>query len=578
MRRLSVIIILALGLTVFIPWASSIALTAFESAAPPPIKPQISTAHRTADRVFLEKADRLVKMQSDSFVVALGNVEFSKGPMRMYCDSAHFFPATESFDAYGNVRMRQGDTLFVYADELNYNAPEQIAYLYADAGKKVKMINKDVTLETDVFTYDLKIELGYYDTGGVLYDRKNRLTSREGEYTPSTKEANFYTNVHLHSLSESDTLDIYTDSLYYNTASHVALLTSPGTVVNPRGIVYTSDAVYETDPGVCFLYNRSLVKAKGGQTLIADTIIYREKAGYGEAFGNMILTDSAKQVQVTGDYGYYSRERDSSFVTGRTTIKEYSKGDTLYMHGKYLQSFLEFDTVKIEADTIAGTPESSRVDTFHISVLYPQVRFYRSDMQGVCDSMRFTEKDSTMRMFVEPVVWSEQRQIFGEIIELHFNDSTIDKATLPKFGFSAELVEEPCYNQISGKEMIAWFENEDLKKIDISGNVEMVLFPEENDSTINKFVKAESSYLTATFNGKATERVKMWPETNGVVTPLYLARRSNMFLSRFKWYGDRRPKDKDDIYPKSTESPGNPVPENNSGSEAVAAEEIQVES
>lgn len=122
-------------------------LAAVERVGRPVIRPQIPSADRTSGRVFLERADRLRKATSDSFMVVVGNVVFTRGPMIMKCDSAHYFPDTESLDAFGNVSMEQGDTLFVFADELAYSGPEEIATLYANPGKKVRLINRDVTLE-----------------------------------------------------------------------------------------------------------------------------------------------------------------------------------------------------------------------------------------------------------------------------------------------------------------------------------------------------------------------------------------------------------------------------------------------
>ena len=157
----------------------------------PAIRPQVPTADRSAgNKVFLERADVLKKSQNDEYMVVQGNVLFTKGPMYMRCDSAHFFPDTESMDAFGNVSMEQGDTLFVYADELNYDGATEVAYLYSDAGKNVRLINRDVMLETPEFTYDMRADIGYYAAGGELTDAHNRLRSIEGEYMPTTKEAN----------------------------------------------------------------------------------------------------------------------------------------------------------------------------------------------------------------------------------------------------------------------------------------------------------------------------------------------------------------------------------------------------
>lgn len=518
------------------------------------IKPQVPTTSRKGDsRVFLDHADVLYKQVSDSFMIVSGNVQFTKGPMVMKCDSAHFFPATESFDAFGNISMEQGDTLFIYADELNYDAPQRMAFLYADAGKKVKMINRDVTLETDEFTYDMNTEVGYYTTGGVLYDRQNKLVSYEGEYMPSTKDANFYVDVILTSLGKEDTLVIYSDSLFYNTDSHICTLLSPSEIINKRGTIYTSDGLYDTDLDTAALYRRSVVHTPQGRRLTADTIYYDRMTGLGECFGMMIMTDSARQASLQADYGFFNQATDSAYATGRLLIKEYSKGDTLYLHGKQVNAYRAFDSIPVPAvpaDSVNGTPEipaSVRIDTTNIADIWPRVRFYRSDMQGVCDSMRVTGRDTTMRMFIHPVVWSEQRQIFGNLIELHLNDSTIDQARLPNSGFMAQQIADDYYNQLSGKSMIADFENGELKSLYIDGSVEIITYPEENDSTINKLVKAESSFLLARFNKNTTDYIKMWPETTGRVTPLFMVRRSMLFLPKFQLFKGIRPLSPSDV-------------------------------
>ena len=515
----------------------------------PEIRPTVPTADRSAgNRVFLENANLLRKAETDSFMVLVGDVMFTKGPMIMRCDSAHYFAETESMDAFGNVSMEQGDTLFVYADELNFDGITEIATLYADPGKKVQLINRDVMLETDVFVYDLGIDLGYYEVGGTLTDPSNTLTSLKGEYVPSTKEANFYVDVHLNSRNSTDTLNIFSDTLYYNTNTHIAELLSPSTVINARGTIYTSYGIYDTDSNRSTLYNRSTIVTNGGQTLTGDTIFYDRGTGIGEAFGKVEAADSAHKAAIFGDYGYYNEFADSTFVTGHAEMRHYGDPDTLYLHARYMQSFRHIDSTLIAADTVAGTPEWTRFDTTHIAVAYPRVRFYRRDMQGICDSMRFTEADTMLRMFVSPIVWSEDRQIFGNIIELHLNDSTIDTATLPDQGFTAQHIEGDHYNQLSGKKMIATFEDGQMRRLDIDGNVEIIMYPEEADSTINKMVNAQSSFLLAMFKGQTTELIKMWPETTGAATPLFLAKKSNFFLPKFKWFEGMRPTDRFDIF------------------------------
>ncbi|MCM1452197.1 MAG: hypothetical protein NC102_08055 [Clostridium sp.] len=513
----------------------------------PIIAPQIPNADRSSsDKVFLEHADVLHKQTADSFMVLTGNVEFRKGGMSMYCDSAHFYSETEAFDAFGNVRMEQGDTLFVYADTLKYRSLSQLGFLWGDP---VRMINKDVTLKTDEFIYDFQAEYGYYEVGGTLIDNQNVLVSRLGNYVPATKEASFFIDVKLNSLDEkNDSMVIYTDTLYYNTDTHIAELFSPSEVINKRDTIFTSHGVYDTNTEVARLYDRSLVRMGRGTTLEGDTLFYDKAAGYGWARGNMEIVDIQRQSTLTGNYGYYSQIEDSAYVTGRALAKEYSQGDTLFVHGREIFSKARFDTVLLEADTIMGLPERMKIDTFHVIYSYPRVRFYRTDMQGVCDTMRFEEKDSTLYMLKNPIVWSGGRQIFGNEINVHLNDSTIDRAWLPKFGFSAELIEEGYFNQLSGKEMVAYFNNGDMRRLDVNGNVEAIMFPMENDSTYNKVISMQSSFLTANFENRQLLRMKTWPETTGAVTPLYLAKRSIFYLPNFKWFEGIRPTSPEDVF------------------------------
>ncbi|MDE6266986.1 MAG: hypothetical protein K2M07_06540 [Muribaculaceae bacterium] len=511
------------------------------------ITPMVPGADRYQQgKIFLERADRLSTRPGTDYQILTGDVVFRKNDMFMYCDSAHFYDITNSLEAFGNVRMEQGDTLFVYADELVYTDSLQLAVLYADNGKNVRLINRDVTLTTTIFNYDLGIDLGYYEVGGTLTDAKNRLTSLYGEYAPPTNEANFRTDVHLESIGESDTLNIYTEDLYYNTQSHVALMNVPSVIVNKDGKIFTDSAAYNTETSYADLYRRSIVVTRNNNTLVGDTLIYDRQIGYGEAFGNVIMTDSVKKVMLLGDYGFYNELTDSAFVTGRALAKEYSQGDTLHLHA---------DTIRLFTVIIPSTEEIvdsiTRIipaDTTHHMVAAHRVKFYRTDLQGICDSMTFIQRDSMLYMDRHPIVWSDNRQIFGNIIQVHLNDSTVDYALLPEFGFMAEEIEEGFYQQLTGKEMLAHFTDGHLTQLDVSGNVEAISLPMENDSTYNKMATLETSFMVAHFAGNALERIKTWPETTSTIVPLYLAKRAQLYLPQFKWYAPLRPTGPEDVF------------------------------
>ena len=170
--------------------------------------------------------------------------------------------------------------------------------------------------------------------------------------------------------------------------------------------------------------------------------------------------------------------------------------------------------------------------------------------------MTYVQRDSMLYMDRHAILWSGERQITGNSIDIHMNDSTVDYALLPDYGFMAEFIGEVYFNQLSGKEMKAYFVNQELRRLDVSGNVQLIMYPMEEDSTYNKLVDAESSYMIVLLKPKQeVDKITMWPEVTGNVTPLYLAKKSQYYLDGFAWYDVLRPKSPEDIFiiPKEME-------------------------
>lgn len=489
------------------------------------IKPQIPTADRTVkNRVFLERADYLVADEriSTDYQILRGNVVFRKEGVFMYCDSAYFYESTSSLDAFGNVKMNQGDTLFVYADVMYYDGIAELAQLRYN----VKLENKDMELYTDSLDYDMVENLGYYFEGGRIIDSENELVSIYGQYEPDTKDAEFLFDVEL--INEKYVL--HTDTLQYNTNTHIADIVGPTTIVSDSNIIYTSKGWYDTGTDKATLYERSLLVGNNGIKLTGDTLFYDRGMGYGEAFGNMILTDSVHNSILDGGYGYHDEKNNRSFATIRARAREVSENDTLHLHGDTIRTYTLEDSTRV-------------------MIANPNVRFFRFNVQGICDSMSFVERDSMLNMYHHSIIWSGARQINGNEINIHFNDSTTDYAVLPDYGFMAEHVGEVYFNQLSGKEMKAYFLNQELRRLDVSGNVQLIMYPAEEDSTYNKLVDAESSDMIILLKPKQEiDKITMWPEVTGNVTPLYLARRTQYYLPGFAWYDILRPQNPEDIF------------------------------
>lgn len=489
------------------------------------ISPQIPLEDRNqSDKIFLERADKLIadEARSTDYQILRGNVVFSKSGTLMYCDSAYYYDKTNSLDAFGNVKMNQGDSLFVYANVLWYDGLDELAQLRHN----VRMENNQATLYTDSLDYDMVENLGYYFDGGRIVDATNELSSVYGQYNPHTNDAEFLYDVEL----VNPDYVLTTERLLYNTATHVADIVTDTRIVSDSVTIYTNLGWYNTDADNATLYNRSLIVGNNGITLTGDTVFYDRAIGYGEAFGNMVLTDSVRSSIVDGGYGYHNQVSNTSFATINARAREYSQGDTLHLHGDTIRTFLDQDSLRV-------------------MVANPRVRFYRFNIQGLCDSMSFQQSDSILYMFDHALLWNENRQISGNEIQVHFNDSTTDYALLPNYGFMAEHLGEIYFNQLTGKEMMAYFQDNELRQLDVSGNVELIMFPMENDSTYNKVVDAESSYMTILLKPQQQiDKINMWPDVSGNVTPLYLSKRTQFYLKDFGWYETLRPTSPEDIF------------------------------
>ena len=460
-----------------------------------------------------------------------GDVCFRHDSSYMYCDSAYFFEQTNSLEAFSNVRMEQGDTLFVYGDYLFYDGNTQVAYLR----ENVRMENGQVTLFTDSLNYERIPNIGYYFEGGLIVDSLNQLSSFYGQYSPETKLAVFNDSVQV----ENPDFTLYSDTLHYDTESKVATILGPSVIVSDSGTIHTSRGWYDTVNNASLLLDQSQVES-GEKILIGDSIFYNRDTGMGEVYGNMSLIDTAQHVTLQGEYGYYNEQTGYAFATDSARFLEYSQGDTLFLHADTLQ-MVTVDSVYREIKAYYG------------------VRFYRIDMQGVCDSMQFNTRDSVLYMYTEPVLWNEQYQLYGDTIAIYMNDSTIEYAHVIQFAFAAQHVDSSYYNQLKGNDLKAYFEGQAVHQIDVAGNAESIFYPLEKDGAKVGMNETKSGFLTIWVKDNKLDKLKIWPSPVGSMTPIPDLKPDQKMLKDFYWFDYLRPKNRDDIYEvvkrKATESP-----------------------
>lgn len=491
------------------------------------VQPQKNVGQPVKSKVYLLHSDVLKKSKDNpdpNAQILVGDVVFRHDSIYMYCDSACFYEKTNSLEAFNNVRMVQGDTLSLYGDYLFYDGNTQLAQVR----NNVRMENRTTTLTTDSLNYDRIANLGYFFDGGTLSDEENVLTSDWGEYSPATKMSVFNYEVQL----VNPQFTLTSDTLRYNTATKIASIVGPSDIHSEENHIYSELGFYNTTLGQAELLNRSVL-SNNGKNLTGDSLYYDRNQGYGEAFNDVVFVDTINKNMLTGNYCYYNQLTSYAFATDEAVATDFSQGDSLFIHADTLQMF----TYHLDTDSM-----------YREARAYHKVRVYRTDVQAVCDSLVFSSKDSCLTMYRDPILWNGQQQLLGEQIMVYMNDSTIDWAHIHNQALSVEQIDSVNYNQVSGKDMKAYFKDGEMEQVDVIGSVRLVYYPMEKDSTLIGMNVSESSELNVYLENRKLKKMVMKPQSSGTLYPMDQLPPEKMKLDNFGWFDYVRPLNKKDIF------------------------------
>ncbi len=483
------------------------------------------TATKTGKQtlIYLERSD-LIKFDNENLPdiqVLVGDVVLRHDDIYLYCDSAHMNQANNSFIAFGNIKIEQGDSIEIYSKNLNYDGNTRIAELHRD----VKMINGEVTLYTDTLIYDRTKNLGYYRCGGKLVDSLNTLVSEHGYYHADTKIAEFKYDI----IGENNKSTLESDTLIYNTETKIATILGPTYIYHSDStIIYSELGWYNSINDKSQLLKTPLINHGEGKQLKGDTIFYDKLMGIGEAFHNVELIDSLKKTRLYGHYGYYKEDGEIGLVTDSAMMIEYSQKDTTYIHGDTLFSFAHGDNEKMV-------------------LAYHNVRLYNNTFQSVCDSLTFFSGDSILHLMQMPIIWNEEQQITGDTIHIYPKNGEIDRIHIVNNAIMIQEEDTIHYNQVAGKEIMAYIVNEELDMVQISSNVESIFYPNDQGELIG-LNTIKSSYMTIYFLEGKLERFNVYPSPTAVMYPMSQIKKNLLYLPNFTWQIDIRPISKEDIF------------------------------
>ncbi len=451
----------------------------------------------------------------------LGHVVFRQQGVVMYCDSAYFYSDSNSLDAFNNIYINQGDTVHLYGDFLNYNGNSRMAKIRDN----VRLINKDTRLTTEILDYDLENGIGYYFEGGIITDPENRLRSEIGIYYTRNDIFNFKDSVVIN----NPDYDIFSDSLSYQTESKTAYFLGPTEIVSDSNYIYCEDGWYNTEKDISQFNDNALISSNEHE-IRGDSIYYERNTGFGSAFQNVEIRDTIQQFILKGQQALYNEKTEKALLTDSTEMVQIHEGDSLFMHS---------DTLRSIPDTLDEK----------IILAYNKVKFFRTNLQGKCDSLAYITRDSVIQLYGNPVLWSEDKQLSADYIEIYMQNNQIHHMEMKSSAFIAMEVDSGTnkYNQIKGRDMVAYFRDNEIYLIDVNGNGQTVYYPADDDEHIGVNVD-ESSTIKIYFEENKIQRIHKITTVSGTLFPLADAPKEELLLKGFVWLDKHRPKTKGEIF------------------------------
>lgn len=452
--------------------------------------------------------------------ILLGNVFVRHEGITLQCTKAVHFTNQNYIKAYGNVVLNQGDTIRQTSEYTEYNGNSQKALSWGS----VVLTDPKMQLTTDTLHFDRTTQTIYYRNNGTLKDEKNVLKSRAGYYYLETNKYQALSNVVITNpdyVLESDHLDYFTNH-------GTAYLFGPTTITSKKNSIYCEKGFYDTKNNISHFTKNAIIKYNDRE-IVADSLFYNRTTGFASATKNIQITDTISNMVLRGGYAEYFEKKDSAFAVQRAYAITNTNADSLFIHG---------DTL-----LLTGKPEKRIIRAYH------NVKFFKSDLSGKCDSIHSNQENGLTQMFKLPVLWAKESQITGAHIQL-LSDVKTEKLDSIKVLKDAFIIQKDSlgFNQIKGRDILGKFEDNDLKIADVIGNGEIIHYVRNENKELIGIDKTTCSSIRFTLDNGEIQSAKFMTLPDGETYPPSKLPENVRKLRGFVWREDERPKTKDDIF------------------------------
>lgn len=472
-----------------------------------------------ADTMFIERD----KQTGKDWYRLITNVILRHNEIIMKCDSAHYFPEKIQVVAFSRIKIEQGDTLDILGDHLLYDGIAEIAVMTG----KVELVNKETHLFTNSVKYDVKNEIALYPDSGRIINGDNKLTSKIGTYYVSQNLFHFKDSVKI----VNPDYTMIADTMDYNTETETAFFTGPSEMTGDSIYLYCERGWYDTKNNITRIWKNAVIDNRQ-QIIKGDSLFYDDNSGYGQSFDNVSIADTNNHIIVKGNYAWYHKNPERFQVTDSAMFIQISDKDSLFLHADTINAFTVSDT--------AGF-------SFRLLRAYYGCRIFSKDLQAKCDSLSYSFQDSVIRLYDEPVLWSEENQLTADSMAIFTKNRQADRMELYNSAFVCSQVDEKRFNQIKGRSLTGYFRDNELFKIDISGNGESIYFLVDGEQIIGVNTAKCATIEIGIEDGKIRDIIqRQSPE--GVIDPPLMTGQDKIHLVGFSWLDDIRPKKILDIF------------------------------
>lgn len=457
--------------------------------------------------------------------------------IEMWCDEAVYDAKQDFIEAYGKVRIKQGDTINMNSNYVEYSGKTQLAF----ASGAVVLKDPTSVITTDTLYFDrLKQEAFYQSKGKVVRDTTGTITSTIGRYYMKTKKYQFVNNVKLVNpeyLIESNRLDFYSLSGY-------AFLYGPTTITSETSVIYCERGFYNTSNDTGYFVKKSKINYDE-RVVEGDSLYFDRNKGFASATNNIVITDTLNNTIVKGHYAEVFRKRDSLFMTKRALAITLQENDSIFVHSDTLM--------------VTGKPDK------RITRAYYNAKIYKSNLSGKSDSIHMQQSTGLTQLInlnhninkdafykpKKPVLWNVKNQITGDSIHLISNSISESLDSLKVFNNAFVISKDTLgdgYNQISGKKLFGLFENNSLSTIDIIKNAETIYFLRNEANELVGIDKSKSGAIKIWLTDNAIDEMRKYNQIGGNTYPELDFPENEKILRGFNWRESERPTSVEDLF------------------------------